>query len=327
MKPPPIWQVVTLHLLVFGTLFAEDIPPPPDYAEIGRNQQALMKYDPTPSNAKVPKSVQDAFYRGDYSLLDRLASDKNVNELLTILQCSVPISFGEHIFQPVPLQGPSRDPNYYKPNMEFGARVREQVKTRLAAIPGHTRILVEGIEAASKLKGGHGMRLGNIRFLGRIGSMEAIQQLGRYLSDDRNLEGYYFYGGPDSGMNPPVENSYEATVALRHALGDASPIPVRYGIIEGFAGGESVETMRTWWKSDAARPYREWNFDEYEPMPPPRKRAASLKPPSLKAMHPPISTVPVSVDSNRTVAWPVVVIICLAALAAILGFTKLKRGV
>lgn len=319
-------QFVTLLCLALGRLAAEEIPPAPDYAEIGRNQKALVKYDVFTFKYKVPKDIQDAFYRGDYSLLDKLAAEKNLKELFNLLSATVPVSFGQHIFQPVPLRGPSRDPDYYKPNLEFGARVGEQIKERLAAIPGHTEMLVQGIEAASNLKGGHGMRLGNIAFLGRIGSMEAIQQLGRYLSDDRNLEGYYFYGGPDSGMNPPVENSHEATVALRHALGDASPVPrVRSGVIEGFAGGETVEKMRSWWQSEAGRPYREWKYEDDEPMPPPRKRPVSLRTPSQQDP----TTQPPSAPPNElrsTSIWPVILILAFAAIAAALGFSKLRRG-
>lgn len=310
-----IWAIALLSLSI-GSLAAEEIPPAPDYAEIGRNQKGLLKYDVFIFKYKVPEATQDALYRGDYSLLDRLAAEKNLKELFNLLSATVPVSFGQHIFQPVPLRGPSRDPDYYKPNLEFGARVREQIKERLAAIPGHTEMLVQGIDAASNLKGGHGMRLGNIGFLGAIGSMEAIQQLGRYLYDDRNLEGKYFYGGPDSGMDAPVSNAEAARVALHRALGDdGQSMEKRLGL----------EETRQWWESEEGRPYREWKFETGNLRPTLRKGPISLPPPAPLDKTAPASP-PTANEVRPTTIWPVLVILTLAGLAAVLGFTKLRRN-
>ncbi|MFO1441414.1 MAG: hypothetical protein U1F81_24055 [Verrucomicrobiaceae bacterium] len=315
MKLTQLSRTITLLCLSLGRLAAEEIPPAPDYAEIGRNQKALMKYSVFPFKYKVPETVLNAFYHGDYSLLEKLAAEKNVVELLNQLAATFPVTYGEHLFPPPPLQAPARVPDFYKPNKEFGARMREEIKQRLAAIPGHTELLVQGIDAASKLKGGHGMRMSYIGYLGRIGSMEAIQQLGRYLYDDRNLEGSYFYGGPDSGMNPPVSNAEAATRALHRALGDdGQTMEKRLG----------VEETRLWWESEEGRPYREWKFENGNLTPPPRKGTISLPPPAPQDKTAPAS-LPTPNEARPTAIWPVILILAFAALAAVLGFTKLRR--
>jgi hypothetical protein len=320
MRSIKIHPVFWLLGLFFCNSRAAEIAPQSDHARAERNQKVLAKWAVhLDARYFIKKPIFEQFNSGDFSLLDKLASEKQINELFRHLSATMSATYGESIY-PIPsVNDPFIKSTTYELNERFGAKVREQVRLRLSAITGHTDFLVGGIEEASKLIGGNILRSSNLRFLGEVGSMEAMQQLGRYLFDDRNLEGPDFYPDDACGVNrQPQPNSNIASIALQHALGDAAPPP---------RNQMNVGEMRVWWKSDAARPYREWNFDDYEPMPPPRKRAASLMPPSLPTRHPPISTASVEVDSNRTVAWPVIVILCLVSLAAILGFTKLKRGV
>ena len=146
--------------------------------------------------------------------------------------------------------------------------------------------------------------------------MECIQQLARFTNDTRCPEERFH--DPDSGMPAPSRNSRVACYALHRALGASSPLGQPAHIDTRKFG-----LLRAWWDSEAARPYREWNHEDYEPMPPPRKRAVSLRPPAATSMS--LSAGPNAPSLNLPAIWPVLVIITLAALAAVLGFTKLRR--
>ncbi|MFO1439975.1 MAG: hypothetical protein U1F81_16750 [Verrucomicrobiaceae bacterium] len=300
-------------------LNGKDIPPGPDYEEAARNQAALTKWWAGIGAGPhfLTKADLKAFDRGDFSLLDRLAADRNSKELFNHLLQTMSASYGEAIY-PIPLpDDPFIKSDRYELNTRFGAKVREQVRQRISSIPGHTNFLVEGIEESSKLIGGDRVRSSNLDLLGTIGSMEAIQQLGRFLFDDRNLEGPDFYPDDACGVNPrPQPNSSLATKSLHDSLGDAAPPPHNQ---------LNVEAMRAWWLSEAGRPYREWKYEDDEPMPPPRKRAVSLRPPGAKSLSTAGNPGPAS-SLNIPAIWPVLVILTLAALAVVLGFTKLRRN-
>ncbi|MBL9184805.1 MAG: hypothetical protein JNN17_21850 [Verrucomicrobiaceae bacterium] len=320
MKLPALYAFVTLSVIdPTVVLHGKDTPPGPDYEDAARNQAALKKWWVGIGAGPhfLTKAELKAFDLGDFTLLDRLAADRNFKELFNHLLQTMSASYGEAIY-PIPLpDDPFIKSDRYELNTRFGAKVREQVRQRISSIPGHTNFLVEGIEESSKLLGGDRLRSSNINLLGTIGSMEAIQQLGRFLFDDRNLEGPDFYPDDACGVNPrPQPNSSLAARSLRNSLGDAAPPP--HNMLD-------VQAMRAWWQEEAGRPYREWNYEDYEPMPPPRKRAVSLRPPGAKSL-PPSGNPGAASSLNLPAIWPVLVIFTLAALAAVLGFTKLRRG-
>lgn len=199
--------------------------------------------------------------------------------------------------------------------LEINRQALDYLRPRLASIPGHAKPIGDRVDYISGSLARDRNRVRLLTALGTIGSMECIQQLARFTNDTRCPEERFH--DPDSGMPGPQRNGEVARYAMHVALGDASPIGQ-----PACAYVDPGELLRLigWWDSEAARPYREWNHEDHEPMPPPRKRAVSLRPSAAPIIRPEASM------SFRLLShWPLLVILTLAALAVLLGFTKLRR--
>ncbi len=107
-------------------------------------------------------------------------------------------------------------------------------------------------------------REGTLRQLDLLGSMDAIQQIGRFLEDTRNPDHATAMFMINSGMSPPQRNLVGAASALILALGDAAPVQL---------SDADMHTLQEWWKSDAAKRYRDWTYENGLPMPPPRLKS------------------------------------------------------
>jgi len=250
------------------------------------------------------REITPSLLNGDFSGIDAAAERRDL-ELLWHLVCDAHSAITGGMFAKY-----GNSPKRSEEHEKLSAAIVNQVRQKLAVIPGHTKPQVELLERMASTPGFGNSRLQPLSLMGIVGSMECIQQIGRYLNDPRN---------PDSGMYDPLEGLSEprglhsgAADAMHEALGAASP------------GGpnpvlELAGRMKflDWWNTESARPYREWNYEDYEPMPPPRKRAVSLRPPA--------AVIQATVPEDRQSLWPVVMILVLAALAALLGFTKLRQ--
>jgi hypothetical protein len=238
--------------------------------------------------------------------------------------------------------------NHYSAN-EHDKKVHEYTKRLLAQIPGHTQGIIDRIEQAAEYT--KDIRMNQTRGiagleknpanekelkawedlarratitserefteLDQVGSPESVQTLMTYLNDGRRV-GLVGAGSKDEYWQPD-SNSYRAARSLCRALKEDNPakdIMTYWGSMPN--GFEPVrQRFKSWWLSDASKKWR---------TPIVKTTRSHLLPGSSGA--PPESTSPVTAvaNSEREAIWPILVILCLVALAAILGFAKLRRG-
>ncbi|MBL9132271.1 MAG: hypothetical protein JNG86_13795 [Verrucomicrobiaceae bacterium] len=225
------------------------------------------------------KSDSEMINRGDLAPLDKAVAAKDFLRLSFIFEETEHRRFG-------PPEAPQENPDVGAAERtakaeEFNRRIRDATKERITSIPGHSDYWVKQIEEACQdPRIGH-VRESALKELGELGSMEAIQHLAVYLDDNRHPEAAF----RDGKKALPKElwqsrpNYYTAAQALQQALGDDAPVrdKTTQRILRGDElDGYDFETLQAWWKSDAAKPYREWKFETHEPMPPPRLRAKPL---------------------------------------------------
>lgn len=153
--------------------------------------------------------------------------------------------------------------------------------------------------------------------LGRLGSMEAIQQLGRFLYDERNPDGGFW--PPDTEEPNSHPNYGVAAEAIHRALGASSPFKTPW---EG--GPPRAADVQRWWESEASRPYREWNAEEYEPMPPPRRRALSSAT-AVKSTAQGASPMSATTPPGTVLPVWLMLVLCVAGIAAVTWFAA-RRG-
>lgn len=293
--------------------------PPDEVAKLEKELAAFYEEDYR-ANSVLKAQMHDlhlAFHRGDFSAIDAAVARKDLPLLWYIAGEATDREIGLH---PVVWRELGPVEAMVKRQLELSSQVLEYLRPRLSSIPGHAKLMGDRVELMSGNLGLADLanRTGPLRIMGAVGSMECIQQIGRFLNDPRCPKERYF--DRNSGMPFPVSNAHAACYDLHRALGAASPLGQPAHIDTRKFG-----LLRAWWDSDAARPYREWNYEDYEPMPPPRKRAVSLRPPAAKTLSPSASSGD-SASQTLPAIWPVLVILTLAALAAVLGFTKLRRN-
>ncbi|MGV3660832.1 MAG: hypothetical protein ACO1TE_11630 [Prosthecobacter sp.] len=147
--------------------------------------------------------------------------------------------------------------------------VRGVVAAQLAAIPGHAQYVGDMVEMitnttydiykpvqpyAGTMPRDYAFRI--LDSLGTLATPEAIQQIGRFLYDNRNPE----MGGDlvTGRIRPLAVNSRFALRALNNAIGDKSPIAGKVGAVEMAEPGEYyAQVIREWWASDASLPFRQ----------------------------------------------------------------------
>ena len=266
------------------------------------------------------KDLHLAFHRGDFSAIDAAVARKDLPLLWYIAGEAADGEIGNHhtVWREL-----GRVEAVVKRQLELSTEVLEYLRPRISSIPGHAKPMGDRVE---RLSGNLGLadvanRTGPLRIMGAVGSMECIQVLGRFLNDRRCPKERFF--DRNSGMPFPESNGEVACFAMHQALGAASPAGTQAYLLGGKNSG--FQKVRDWWASDAARPYREWNHEDYEPMPPPRKRAVSLRPPvASKVSASPHASGSLSLDWPAL--WPVLVILTLAAVSAVFGVTRWRRN-
>ena len=94
----------------------------------------------------------------------------------------------------------------------------------------------------------------------------------RFLLTTETLKVPTFYPDDACGINPLVPQPNSKS---RHKI----PCDSLETRLRHHTNQLNVEAMRAWWLSRGqGRPYREWKYEDDEPMPPPRKRAVSPAP-------------------------------------------------
>ncbi|WP_395748294.1 hypothetical protein [Prosthecobacter sp.] len=156
---------------------------------------------------------------------------------------------------------------------ELNERIFELTRQGLASIPGHAVLLGDEVERLSSDPKAAQQRSSALRCLGELGSMEAIQQIARFISDPRNPAA----ATADHGRLLPIglmgrANFFYACQALQQALGDKSPLRDEAGRAKKseWVEGDDFDLLPAWWKSEAAKRYREWTYDQGAPLLHPR---------------------------------------------------------
>lgn len=146
-------------------------------------------------------------------------------------------------------------------------QIRERAGTSLKEIPGHARLIGDIIDAAADMAKMEHRRDGWFQGLARLGSDECIEQLGRFLFDERCPD---YFNGPDMGMSVPP-NNVEATARAKlcRVLRDRKMLPEGMVDADGKWNYKKMEEITDWWlKSAAAAPYRRMLADAGVVLPP-----------------------------------------------------------
>lgn len=235
-----------------------------------------------------------ALIRGDFTGVDEAAARKDADALWYVFTKAATRSIGfDEISQ--------RYPNLQEAMAQRDAlnkKIAEYARPRLAAIPGHAKMVGDRLETMSQEVGYWTRREGALRRLGLLGSMEAIQQIGRFLEDRRDPDEAASIALIQTGRSPPSSNVVGASHAMIMALGDASPVRLPKSLI---LSSSIIVSLQSWWKSDAAKPYREWTYETGMPMPPPQPRqAAAVMPPKAPAPVVAVPPTPAIIPTKET---------------------------
>ena len=220
-----------------------------------RNSEAASKIGRTMALLTADNVVE--MIAGDFSSLDVMLAKQDLRALWFLFNRACFDRLGESNFSQ---RKPASEGFAFYGPIEFNKKAKEEIRERLLKIPGHAKYLGDLIDQYSNEPGHFYDRGSLMRSLGDLGGVEAVQQLGRFIEDGRRPEGDFF--DPLSGSTNPFANWRDAVPAMHKALGAASPI---YIPTSRFVPGsrdvsmQPYETMIQWWKSDAAKPYRDWN--------------------------------------------------------------------
>ncbi len=134
--------------------------------------------------------------------------------------------------------------------IKLNQEIKDKAFEFLSRIPGHAKYLGDRIEAASNISENKNARIRGLKGLAELGTPEAIQQIGRFMFDDRCPE--YNPAWSYEGSLRPHPNAWVAAAALNKALKDKSP-----SRSFGYFGPEAYAAIQAWWRSDASLPYRQ----------------------------------------------------------------------
>ncbi|MBL9133643.1 MAG: hypothetical protein JNG86_20705 [Verrucomicrobiaceae bacterium] len=218
----------------------------------------------------------------------------------------------------------------------MNAEIRERSREALESIPGHAKAFGDEVDALANVTGSQEVveRAQNrrhilIHSLGDLGSPECIQQIGRFLLDERSPipDGWKPYTGtmvfaPIWGPSAP---SNVAVFAMDSALGENSPWkPYRQG-----AGGfvnvtfELKKYLQDWWRSEESAKYRV-RLPGVEPPPDPPPLEGPLVRPTytpVPAPNPPQA--PSGVEEESSVLWKEMLVLGVSLLAVLMLVTWL----
>lgn len=218
-------------------------------------------------NAEV---IVYSLYKGEFRFLDAAAAQKDMDVLWYVLMEAKAKNIGSS-----EIRRDHPDELVSAPMITaLNKKVASHVRLKIAAIPGHARVLGNRFERMSQDVGYYFERRKIMRCLQMVGSMEAIQQIGRFLEDKRapdTLAAKRAFERMTDYLDPAAQsqkcNASLAASAMARVLGEDSPIRMSQGdiVVE-----TEIGAVQTWWKSDAAKPYREWTPEAGPVMPPQR---------------------------------------------------------
>ncbi len=136
--------------------------------------------------------------------------------------------------------------------LKLNQDIRAKATEYLSLIPGHAKYLGDKVETASDVPNNSSDREAYLELLGLLGSKEAIQQIGRFMFDERRPEHNPQIQYTD--YQPPPPNKVLAIWAMRWALKDKAPVSVDKS---GIFSNTEMYKIEDWWRSDASLPYRQ----------------------------------------------------------------------
>lgn len=303
MKTSTLSTIAICGFLTLSLIHARAIPDPSNAEKIERIFQREREIDAVSDQrqAKLDRRVRpiiSALIRGDYAGVDTAATQKDAEALWYIFTEAAARSIG---YGDMSRLYPNRKEASAKCD-ELNKRIAEYVRPKLAAIPGHAKAIGDRLEMMSQEVGYWNYREGALRKLGLLGSMEAIQQIGRFLDDRRNPDEAISLHMIESSRAPPSSNLNGAAYAMVKALGDASPVQLPRSLT---LTSSAIDTLQSWWKSDASKPYREWTYETGHPMPPPRPwPVAGVLPPKAPEAVVAVQKTPTVIPSQHTALKP-----------------------
>jgi len=213
-----------------------------------------------------------ALYKGEFRFLDAAAAQKDMDVLWYVLMEAKAKNIGSSEIRRDHPDELVSDPLITALNEKIATHVR----LKIASIPGHARVLGSRFERMSQDVGYFFERRKIVRCLQMVGSMEAIQQIGRFLEDKRApdaLAAQLAFERMTDYLDPAADslesNASLAAHAMVRVLGEDSPARMNQGkiVVE-----PAIDVVQTWWKSDAAKLYREWKPEAGPVMPPQKEK-------------------------------------------------------
>jgi hypothetical protein len=171
--------------------------------------------------------------------------------------------------------------------------------------------VIEDLQMRILIKPGH-----EFNALMEFQSPECVQTLMTYLDDERCI-GILHHDGNVTLITPDIPNSRHAMRSLNYILGPESPdkserVPNTFFLNVA----ASRQQFKNWWLSDASKKWR---------TPIVKTSRSHLLPGASKEPAAPSSPATAAITPGREALWPILVVLCFVALAAILGFAKLRR--
>lgn len=151
--------------------------------------------------------------------------------------------------------------------------------------------------------------------LEKLGSPECVQTLMTYLDDERRIGRHV--GGTDAAVWRSDPNRQLAFRALWSVLGEQDPAALALAKKNSTSVDFGIQSLKDWWLSDASKKWR---------TPVVKTTRSHLLPGGSKGAETAPATAWALETFQRDALWPILLILCLAALAAILGFSKLRRS-
>ncbi len=226
--------------------------------------------------------------RGDYTVLDELVASRSLPELYFLLS--------QHEQMPGTV-----------------SQIRIKTIEALQKVPGYAKYLGDKVDALSEIRGSQtsSERSTCLGLLGRLGTPEAFEEIGRFLFDERN---------PDELLddnNPVGPNHFFAAISMYEALDRKGAAPFKTENVGRFLM-ENVEPMQRWWLSDSSKPFR---VAKAEPKPPPPSTGGQDAAPPQTTVTPASS-----MSGAQPAAWWVFTGLVLLALAAIFLATRKRKA-
>jgi hypothetical protein len=172
------------------------------------------------ADASRRRAIELSLESGDFASLDAYRSIESIDVLYSLLKTSMTNQFGEK-----------------------SKLVEQELRKRIAAIPGHAEYLGRRIDRSAALVGSQREREDAFWILGRMATPEAIREIARFLDDTRNPE--QVLNLPESAHIYGCPNNHYAAQALAIAVGEESPIDGR----KLDFGPADIQKVQSWWQS------------------------------------------------------------------------------